>query len=612
MKRRAVVIVLCFSLFSLSAGAQSFFSVQGQQILDPGGSPFLIRGTAPSGWLSPEAYMLRLNAVHDRHMASFSSIDNRIREIVGDQDAQTFWDTYNANFLTEADLAEMATDGFNTIRMPINYRLVSPEDTPGVYDEAGFQKLDQAIQWCKNQGLYVILEMHACPGGQSHDPPTDPEHTYWAWDEGRQDWVEVGVACLWASNAEYYAETGRTPEFNKQRTIDIWQTIADRYKDETQIIGYELMNEPYLPYGIHWPELRDLLIQITTAIRQVDTNHIIFAEGNFYGSSLEGMFPLWDSNMALMFHKYWRPTTYEEIQQYVEAGISNNVPFVMSESGENSNPWFYEFARLLETYDIGWIWWGHKKVDNISAAYSAEISEDYQYVIDNFRDSPIQASRAFDGLMDLANNVASANCDWHPGFVASLLDPLFNSTPQAYASHEVPGIIYCVDYDIGNQGVAYSDSRYKNEDNWDGDPWNEGWSYRNDGVDVSPTSEGNGYKVSWTADGEWLKYTVDVTADGTYNIIFRVASDGGGGSLQLLLDGGDLTGTVSLPNTRGWERFRSVTVEGVSLTAGTYELELRILTAGFDIASIELEDAGGGGGGPPGGGPPGGGKPPKK
>ncbi|MBN1268385.1 MAG: cellulase family glycosylhydrolase [Kiritimatiellae bacterium] len=588
--KRVLLIVLFLSAAASLANGQAFFSVQGRQIVDPAGNPFPVKGNALSGWQSPEAYMLRLNDVHDRHIGSYSSIRSRIREILGsDQDAQAFWNAYNANFLTEADLAEMATDGFNTIRVPINYRLLSPAGTPGVYDEAGFQKLDQIIQWCANQGLYVILDLHACPGGQSHDAPSDPEHTYWTWDDGRGDWVEAGVACLWEYNADYFAATGRTPEFNKQRTIDLWRTIADRYKNEAQVIGYELINEPFLPYGVHWPDLRDLLIRITAAIREVDTNHIIFAEGNFYAGTFEGMFPLWDNNMALMFHKYWRPTTYNEIAQYVEAGISNNVPVVMSESGENSNPWFYEFARLLETHGIGWVWWGSKKVDNISAAYSAVITPDYQYVIDNFRDLPIDPARAFDGLMDLAGNVASVNCDWDPGFVAALLDPLYNSVSQPYASHVIPGKINCVNYDIGHQGVAFSDTRYKNEEDWSGGPWNEGWLYRNDGVDIAATSEGCGLTVGWTADGEWLKYTIQSTEAANYDIVFRTATPYNGGALRLYVDGNPLTGNVSVPRSGSYTKWKSVTVSPVALTSGPHVLELRIVTGGFDIASVEFK-----------------------
>lgn len=598
MKKVAWEILMVFlwiAVFTGNSGAEGFFHTAGRDILDPQGKPFRIRGISPSGWYSPEAYMLRLDAVHNRHIGSYSDIANRIQEILNDeQKVQLFWETYRSNFFTEADVAHLAAQGFNALRIPINYRMLTPEDQPGVYAEAGFQALDRVVQWCKNHGLYVVLDLHACPGGQSHDRPADPEWTYWYWDDSIQNWLETGVACLWESNAEYYAATGRDPEFNKQRTIDLWQTIANRYKDEPAIIGYELINEPYLPWGIHWPVLRDLLIRITAAIREVDTNHIIFAEGNFYASTFEGLIPLWDDNMVLVFHKYWRPTTYEEIAQYVEASISNNFPIVMAESGENSNPWFYEFKSLLESNNVGWFWWGWKKVDSIACEYSAKITRDYQYVIDNFRDSPVDSDRAFSGLMDLAYNVSSGVCDRRPGFTRSLLDDSFGVLPQPFAVHLVPGEIPCVQYDIGHQGVAYWDMRYKNEEDYSGDPWNEGWSYRNDGVDITTTSEGIGYKVGWTEAGEWLEYTVQIVTSGTYDCSIRVATPVSGCQISLSLDGADLTGAVSVPNTHGWEKWRTVTVDGLQLPAGIHHLRLQILSGSVDLAYIRFDASGSG------------------
>ncbi len=303
MKTYFVVAVL--AIFATTAAiAGPFYRCSGTDILGPDGQPFLVRGNALSHWLNPEAYALKLNAVHSRHIGSASSIKTRIREIVGDANAAAFWNTYTANFVTAQDIADMAAEGFNTIRVPLNYRLLSPEDTPGVYSQAGFQQLDTLIQWCKSAGLSVLLDLHACPGGQSHDGYADPEQTYWAWDAGISNWLEYGVACLWATNADYTARTGRTPEFNQQRTVDLWREIANRYKNEPAILGYELMNEPFLPYGIHWPVLRDLLVRITTAVRAVDTNHIVFVEGNYFAGTFEGLVPPWDPQTVLCFHKY--------------------------------------------------------------------------------------------------------------------------------------------------------------------------------------------------------------------------------------------------------------------------------------------------------------------
>ena len=583
-----LALVLCVS----GAGAQTptYFHASGQNILDPDGQLYLVKGIALSQWLNPEAYALRLDQVHNRHLGSSDSIHTRVREILGnDADAEAFWTCYHTNFVTAADYADFAAEGFNTVRVPFNYRLLSPKATPGVYSEEGFQVLDGIIQQCKANGLNVILDMHACPGGQSHDAPSDPEHTYWAWSDSISNWVEVGVACLWEPNADYFAQTGRDPEFNKQRTIDLWRTIAERYSDETAIVGYELINEPFLPYGVHYPDLRDLLVRITAAIREVDTNHMIIVEGNYFAGTLEGLVPAWDDNMALAFHKYWMPTTYESIQTFVEGAAVYGLPLLMTESGENSSGWYYEFASLLESNNIGWCWWGYKKVNRVSAAFNALVTTDYQYVIDNFRDLPIDATQAKNGLMEMANNLASEKCDYDPGYFASLLDPDFAGVSKPFTTLAIPGKIYCTDYDIGHQGVAYYDSQYKNEEGLGATSGNSGKLYRNDGVDICETTEGSGLKVGYVASGEWIRYTVTIASAGTYDITIRTASPVSTGRLQLYHDGAALTSLLSVPKSGSYEIWKSITVRSVSLPAGEHQLELRFPVGGFDIASMEFK-----------------------
>ncbi|MFH0953201.1 MAG: cellulase family glycosylhydrolase [Verrucomicrobiota bacterium] len=592
MRKYPVLAVLALCLCALSAFAQGpYYSCSGRNILGPDGQPFQIRGNDLSHWQNTEAYALRLNAVHSRHLGSESSIKTRIREIVGVTNAAKFWNTFQSNFVTQADVADFSAEGFNTIRFSFNYRLVSPQDTPGQYSSEGFAFMDKVVQWCAANDLAVILDMHACPGGQSHDGPADPEWTYWYWSDAITNWLETGVPCLWQSNADYYATTGRTPEFNKQRTADIWREIANRYKDEPAILGYELMNEAWLPADAGVEDLRAALIQITDAIREVDANHIIMVGGDLFGGSLEGLVPPWDSNMVLCFHRYWTPTTQATIQPFLDVAIQHNVPLCVTESGENSNPWLYEFAQLLEANNIGWCMWGYKKVDNIASAFSAYVTPDYQYVIDNFRDLPINATRANKGLMECATNVLTAKCAFDPGWFDALLSPQFNTQPYAFVTHTLPCKINCVNYDVGNQGLAYSDTRYKNPDGLYGAPYNSGWKYRNDGVDVNTTSEAGGFKVSWVDSNERLKFTVNVSQAAKYDIYIRTASPNSTGRLQLYWDGAPLTSVISVPKTGGWDNFRATTVKGFNLTAGQHVLEARFTVGGFDISSIEFKKA---------------------
>jgi hypothetical protein len=127
------------------------------------------------------------------------------------------------------------------------------------------------------------------------------------------------------------------------------------------------------------------------------------------------------------------------------------------------------------------------------------------------------------------------------------------------AAASLPGTIQAEDFDDGANGVAYRDNS----------AGNAGGQYRASDVDIEVTSDtSGGYDVGWTSAGEWLNYTVDVAAAGTYDIGFRVASSGTGGTFHLEVNGANKTGTLSVPNTGGWQKWTQVTKTGVTLAAG--------------------------------------------
>ena len=137
-------------------------------------------------------------------------------------------------------------------------------------------------------------------------------------------------------------------------------------------------------------------------------------------------------------------------------------------------------------------------------------------------------------------------------------------------------------YDVGGEGVAYHDT----------DPANNGGAYRNDGVDVEACSEG-GYDVGWTAAGEYLKYGVNVATAGTYTVGFRVASITSGNTFHLENSTGtNLSGTVTCPNTGGWQAWQTVNAT-VTLPAGTQTLKLVEDTGGYNINFLTFTAAGG-------------------
>lgn len=154
-----------------------------------------------------------------------------------------------------------------------------------------------------------------------------------------------------------------------------------------------------------------------------------------------------------------------------------------------------------------------------------------------------------------------------------------HGTPYAQHAVPVPGTIEAENYDDGGQGIAYSDS----------DPANNGKGYRTEeGVDVEMNSP-DSYNIGWTDGGEWMEYTIDVAENSFYNIKTIAASPNANSRIRYKIDGDDITGSVIIPNTGGWQNYKTVTTTRVSLTAGVHRLQLFEETGGFNLDKIVIE-----------------------
>jgi hypothetical protein len=146
---------------------------------------------------------------------------------------------------------------------------------------------------------------------------------------------------------------------------------------------------------------------------------------------------------------------------------------------------------------------------------------------------------------------------------------------QVASSATLPGTIQVEDFDDGANGVAYRDTT----------AGNSGGQYRATDVDIETSSDsGGGYSLGWVFAGEWLNYTVNVTAAGTYDLDFRVASAGSGGTFHLEVGGVNKTGPLTVPNTGGWQTWMTVRKTGISLAAGQQIWRLVMDTNGSTTA----------------------------
>jgi aryl-phospho-beta-D-glucosidase BglC (GH1 family) len=336
----------------MQAQSSKFISVKGKEIIGVDGKAFLMKGTNLGNWLVPEGYMFKF-----KHASSPRLINQTLTELIGPDEAKVFWKKFLDNYITAADIHYLKTIGMNSLRVPFHYKLFTNEDYMGGAGEArGFQLLDKVISWCKKEGLYVMLDMHCAPGGQTGDNIDD------SW----------GFPFLFDNEA------------SKQLTIDIWRRIAKRYKNETIIIGYDLLNEPIAHYfdKDHFnPLLEPLYKQITKAIRESDPNHLIFLGGAQWDSNFKIFGEPFDKKLVYTFHKYWTATTVDVIQDYLDFRDKYNVPIYCGETGENKDEWVMNFRVLLEQYNIGWHFWPYKKMENKAGIVEFKRPENYNIVI---------------------------------------------------------------------------------------------------------------------------------------------------------------------------------------------------------------------------------------
>jgi endoglucanase len=327
-------------------------------------------------------------------------------------------------------------------------------------------------------------------------------------------------------------------EANQQKMVALWQMLAEKYKDEPWIGGYDIINEPN--WGFQSKDdvrgtaeknnvpLRKLMVEITKAIREVDKKHIIIIEGNGFGNNYAGIFPKWDDNMVLSFHKYGNFNTTAQIQQFLNYRNEQNMPIWMGESGENSNTWDKEAISLVESHNIGWSWWSLKKM-GINNPLEIKAPDGYQKILDywNGKGGKPSVDEAWETLQQLARNTKIENNIYHPDVIDAMFRQVKNNTAKPFKANSIKKgtIINAVDYDLGAQRIAYFDKDTASYQYTEGvyTKGNRGERYRNDGVDIKLNAKAEPY-VFDIEKGEWLQYTLNVVKAGTYSIRAKLST----------------------------------------------------------------------------------------
>jgi len=337
--------------------ALSFIKTNGANLVDDKGNSIILKGTNLGNWLVPEGYMFKMEQVNAPR-----KIDELLYELVGPDSLAVFWRGFLNNYITHADIKYLKRIGVNHVRLPFHYKLFTDDLYMGERNQ-GFKYFNRLIEWCREEQIYILLDMHCAPGGQTGDNIDD----------------SYGYPYLLKSKS------------SQDLMTEIWVNIAETYKNEPVIIGYDIVNEPIAHYFENeLAELNHKLFmlykRITNEIRKVDQDHMIFLNGSVWSGNFDVFEEIVDDNTVYEFHKYWFDVNQEAIQTYIDFSEKHQVPIYVGETGENTDEWVNDFRVLLDENNVNWCFWPYKKMNNTKGIMNFDEPENY-HLISNYAKS---------------------------------------------------------------------------------------------------------------------------------------------------------------------------------------------------------------------------------
>ncbi|MFO1146982.1 MAG: cellulase family glycosylhydrolase [Alsobacter sp.] len=373
--------------------------VVGTSILDGDGLPLHLRGTNLGNWIVPEGYMFGFGKA-----TAPWQIRQIIVELAGSEVANRFGSDWLDRFIQRDDLRYIRSLGLNLVRVPIDYRILTPESHPGLWLEEGFVLLDRLVEWCRAEGLFVLFDLHAAVCGQT-GTNIDNSHGY--------PFLFLDEAC-------------------RQRTADVWARVAARFAGHPTVIGYDLLNEP-LPneHKALNPLLVDVYRQLVRSVRAHDKDHILFLAGASWNTNFS-IFDnvVLDENVVYTFHHYGAEPDQKLIDWFLSVPQKFGRPVFLGESGENSDRWVETLRVLLDSHGIGWAFWPYKKMQSTSSlrTYDAPAGWDQIVAYQERFDGPVAerfairppAGTVRAALSELLDNIRFERTSPNPGYIRAL------------------------------------------------------------------------------------------------------------------------------------------------------------------------------------------------
>jgi len=315
-----------------------------------------LKGINLGGWLLMEGYILGGRNIPEQEFKK------EFKKKHGSVELAKFEKEFQGCFIQEADFKRIKALGANCVRVPFHYKVL--EKNPFMYDKSSFVYFDKIVEWAKTYKLGVIFDLHAAPGSQNCD---------WHGDS-------TGHAYLWDQ-----------PHL-RERTYRLWEVIADRYKDNDTVIGYDILNEAVVDKD-KLKILKNFYSMTTKIIKAVDKKHTIFIEGNTWAQEIDFLEDLIEDRVSVSIHAY-QPLDYtfqfvkgqkypglisgekwnkkkiaKYLDKYHKFGQKNNVRILVGEYGVNYRlnaagevDYLRDLVSVFDDYDFDSTYWTYKAV----------------------------------------------------------------------------------------------------------------------------------------------------------------------------------------------------------------------------------------------------------
>jgi aryl-phospho-beta-D-glucosidase BglC (GH1 family) len=203
--------------------------------------------------------------------------------------------TYADHQITEADVERLASLGLNFVRLPIWYRELEEDTAQGPrFRQAGWDRVDRFMSWARAHKVYVLLDLHGAPGGQSVQ-----------WHSGL-----ANGGHLW-TRPDCIA-----------RTTNLWSAIARHFADDPHVMGYDLLNEPGNFASVD--DYRGVHDALYKAIRAVDPKHVVVIEDGYQPPErLASPKEMGWENAMFSVHLYPGGSTATEYGQRIEGSVTS-------------------------------------------------------------------------------------------------------------------------------------------------------------------------------------------------------------------------------------------------------------------------------------------------